>query len=107
MAKFIEVHQVDGTPRSINVDSIFDFYPSVREEDASPPLINPLDPTMTTYIYNKTSCECTRIEFNNDKYFVVRETYDEVCEKIKAATESDDTKKPTVDQSAYMVRGIE
>lgn len=91
MAKFIEVHAVDGTPRSINVDSISDFYPSVREKIDDTRLNNVFDPTMTTYIYNKTSCECARIEFNNDKYFVVQETYDEVREKIKAATESDDT----------------
>ena len=107
MAKFIEVHfAVDGTPRLINVDSIFGVFPSVREEEGTR-LNNVFDPSMTTYIYNKTSCDCARIEFKNDKYFDVRETYDEVYEKIKAATESDDTKKTSMDQSDYMVRGIE
>lgn len=87
---FIKVHHViTGKLVYVNAANILEFYSGARQE------------------HDKEYEGSTRILFNDNKYFDARESCEEVYEKIKAATESNDTKKPTVDQSAYMVRGIE
>lgn len=86
MAKFIELHFVlDGSPKFINVDNIFEFYPSVRKESER---IDGALFGLGMPEFKYTYYDCTRIVFNvYDRGFDAMETYDEVYEKIKSVSD--------------------